>query len=822
MIVKKKKALPKPKKRRPIIPEKKPKCSDCGLCKNAKNVKMEAVGSKDSDIMVINDYPGIREDTVNKPFQGRVGEMFYKLMEKADLDPDEMYITHAVKCRPKGIDVPTKAEYKSCLPHLIKEIEEIAPKFVLILGSGVVQPLLGKGFKKNKNCIIEKDGIKYMILDNPSSVLKKPSLEKLMLGNFKRFRKLMSGDLDDGDTLNWHYVDSAEKFKQCIKDLQNEKEVVAYDIETTGLKFYDPKLYLATIGFAIKGKEWVVPFNHPDAPWCGNHELHKKMYHHLIKALKGKICVAHNGKFDNKFLRFRYGYCPVLDHDTMLMSYMIDENEPNDLKNLSKIYCNANDYAVDATMVLKFPMHVVAKYNAFDVHYTRRLYFIFKEMLEKDARTKAIYDNIVMPASKCYEDAEMEGVYLDPIRMTEAIEDNYDTVQKHLNVLKKMFPQVSNWNSNPQINKLLFEDLGLPILERTAKGAPSNSGEKVLPRLVDKHPVVQALLDYREHLKLGQFFAGWKEELDETGRMHPSFLIHGTVTGRPSCKEPNLQQTPRDASIRSLVTAPEGWILVEADYSQAELRIAAMMSGDPVMKMCFQTKIDIHYKTASTVAGVPLDKVTKEMRKKAKAVNFGFVYGMGGKKFKDYARDKYQVDMTQEEAFESRDAFFSTYAGLQPWHERQRRLVHKFGYVRSIIGRKRNLPEIYSRDQGTMAEAERQSINSPVQGFGSDLDVFSLIRIRKEISYEICRPIGTIHDAILVMVKIEHLGKVVPEIVRIMTDNKTVEKTFNCPPITIPIEVEVKAGAWGKGTVIYDDKNGLMMDKIIELKKGVA
>lgn len=192
---------------------------------------------------------------------------------------------------------------------------------------------------------------------------------------------------------------------------------------------------------------------------------------------------------------------------------------------------------------------------------------------------------------------------------------------------------------------------------------------------------------------------------------------------------------------------------------------------------------------------------------------------MGGKKFKDYARDKYQVDMTQDEAFEARNAFFGTYSGLQPWHERQRRLVHKFGYVRSIIGRKRNLPEIYSKDQGTMAEAERQAINSPVQGFGSDLDVFSLIRIRKEISYDICRPVGTVHDAILMMVKIEHLAEVVPQIVKIMTDNKTVEETFKCPPITIPIEVEVKAGAWGKGTVIYDDKNGVIMDKIKEVQE---
>lgn len=779
---------------------------------------MKPVGSKDSNIMIINDYPGIREDQANKPFQGKVGDMFYKLMDKAEIDPEDCYITHAVKCRPRGIDVPTKSEFKTCLRHLVKEITTVKPKYVLILGSGVVQPLLGVGFKRNKNCIIKKNGIQFMILDNPSSVLKKPSLEKLMLGNFKRFKKMMDGSLDDGDTLNWHYVNSTKKFKECLRDLKNEKIAISYDIESTGLEWWNPKLYLGTIGFGVEGKEWVVPFNHPDSPWTGKFKFHKKMYYHLMEALKGKTCIAHNGKFDNKFLRFRMGYCPDMTDDTMLMSYILDENEPNDLKNLSKIYCNANDYAIDASEILKFPMTVVAKYNAFDVHYTRRLYFIFKDMLKKDTITERIYIHQVMPSSKAYEDAEMEGVYIDPDGLASMFEENYDKVRGLLDELKEMCPQVNNWNSTQQVGKLLFEELKMPILERTKTGNPSTSGETVLPRLVEYHPVVQKLLDYREHKKLGEFLVSWKDCI-VNNRMHPSYLIHGTVTGRPSCKSPNLQQVPRDVSIRSLVTAPPGWVLIESDYSQAELRIAAMMSGDPVMKQCYQTKIDLHKRTAATVAHVLLEEVTKDMRKKAKAVNFGFVYGMGWRKFKDYARDKYGVIMTEDEAREARELFFELYAGLKPWHQRQRDLVHKFGYVRSILGRKRRLPEVFSTDQGTMAEAERQAINSPVQGFGSDLDVQSLIRIRKEIPRDICRAVGTIHDAILMYVRPWALDKVVAKVVDIMKDHKHIEKLFKTVPITVPIEVEVKVGPWGKGEVIYDDEHGLITDTIEKYQK---
>lgn len=607
MIVKVKKKLP---------------CQKCELCNNIKE-PMKSIGPVDSDIMIITDYPGIRESQYGKPLQGKPGAMFYKLMEQAEINPKECYITHAVKCNPKGVEKPTTAEYKACLPNLLKEIEQVKPKFVLIMGSGIVQPMLKVGFKKNKNCIVTKDGIQYMIINHPSGVVKKPSLEKLLLGNFKRFKRLITGNLSEGEEFNWHLVSDGGKFKKFLRELEVEK-IISYDIETTGLNCFDKNIYLGTIGFGLKGKEWVVPFNHPEAPWCGNHKLHNKMIAKIILAMQGKTCIAHNGKFDNKFLRFRYGYAPLMTADTMLMSYALDENEPNGLKELSKIYCNANDYAIDTTNILKFPLLTVAEYNAYDVHYTRRLYFIFLEKLKKDPKTKRIYDKIIMAASKPYEDAELHGVYIDPVKMAEAFESNFDITRKLLKQLNDMFPEVTNWNSGPQINKLLFETLKMPILERTAKGRPSNSGETVLPRLKDKHPVIQILLDYRENRDLGKFLTGWKKAIDPvTHRMHPNFLIHGTVTGRPSCKEPNLQNTPKNELLRSLITAPPGWVLIESDYSQAELRIGAMMSGDPVMKMCYQTGIDVHLKTASSVSGVPLEKVTKPMRKKAKAVNFG-------------------------------------------------------------------------------------------------------------------------------------------------------------------------------------------------------
>lgn len=193
---------------------------------------------------------------------------------------------------------------------------------------------------------------------------------------------------------------------------------------------------------------------------------------------------------------------------------------------------------------------------------------------------------------------------------------------------------------------------------------------------------------------------------------------------------------------------------------------------------------------------------------------------MGWRKFRDYARDKYGVDYTEQEAKAIRKAFFEVYSYLHPWHERQRKLVRKFGYVRSWIGRKRNLPEIYSNDEGTQAEAERQAINSPVQGLGSDLNLFSLVRINRELDLRYILPIGTVHDAILFMVRLDKLHQISPQVQKIMMDSKTIEKTFKTAPITIPLEIEMKAGPWGAGEVIYDENDGLKMDVIKKLQGG--
>jgi len=349
------------------------------------------------------------------------------------------------------------------------------------------------------------------------------------------------------------------------------------------------------------------------------------------------------------------------------------------------------------------------------------------------------------------------------------------------------------------------------------------------------HECVTDLLTYRGHKQqLSFFIEGWKPFIAES-RIHPSFKLHGTVTGRPSCQHPNFQQVPRDSRIRSLIGAPEGWALIEADLSQIELRIVAELSRCPSMMEAFVNEQDIHWRTClgeleryagqrelvldtAKKAGLKsssyaeaiellrkigpneaaeINPLWKEMRKKAKAVGFGYVYGMWWRKFMQYARDNYDMVLTEKEAQQSRISYFQMYP-LEGWHNNQRRFAREYGYVCALSGRKRRLPLAQSRDDTPeRAEALRQAINSPVQGFASDINLMVLLELRARFPRSVVKPVITVHDAILVEVREDYVKRVTHALEEIMRGPKLF-LTFGIE-LVVPIEGEVKIGPWGSG-----------------------
>ncbi len=252
--------------------------------------------------------------------------------------------------------------------------------------------------------------------------------------------------------------------------------------------------------------------------------------------------------------------------------------------------------------------------------------------------------------------------------------------------------------------------------------------------------------------------------------------------------------------IRSQIGAPDGWEFFEADYSQIELRVAAMLANEKTMLRIFRTGGDIHKATATAVTGIPEDELTSEERKKAKAVNFGFIYGMGWRKFIDYAFTKYDVTLNERQGKEFRRRYFEIYSDLTEWHNKQRRIVHQLGQVRTLTGRIRHLPEIYSPDNDLIAQAERNAINSPVQGFAAELTLMSIIEALRTFSPKDIVISGTIHDAIAGRVRTAVKMKILKQLKAIMESPEIL--SILGINLTIPIEVEVKTGNWGIGQTL--------------------
>lgn len=801
------------------------KCTLCRLSQTAKTNCLGGLGPRRSKVMVVGEAPGRREDEEGVPFVGSSGRLLHTVLGEAGVE--DYYTTYAVRCHPPT-KAPTKGEIKKCSSWLQEEVSKVKPKFVLLMGNVPLMSITGRaGIKKSRGRPFERDGIIYLPTYSPSFVLRDERHRAPFEADIAIFAEIVrTGGIPRENNLDWTIVDTEDKVTAMLKAL---KGTVSYDLETTGLHAWETGAKVVSIGFGTRGKQWCLPVFHRESPWSGDDIA--RILARIDRRLRDCFIVAHNGKFDAVWMRVHFDLDWKPDFDTMLAHYMVDENQRHGLKLLAQLYYGAPNYDVDGDEKRgEGPLYQHCWYLAHDVYYTRRLRFTLGKLLARDPGVQRVFKHLLMPCSDLFIEVAINGVYINVARMQE--------VEKHL---KQQLAEASkelakygdiNWGSPKQLSKLLYEDLKLPILEKTKTGAPSSS-ESVLLRL--DHPIASNLLKWRRAKKnLGTFIEGWKGFLDKNNRLHPNFKLHGTVTGRPSCADPNLQQVPRDPIIRSLISAPAGYVLIEVDLSQAELRIAAELSRDPVLMYAYDHGLDAHWMTAMREierAGAMKEEVIatarkhtgkklryaeaievlkemhpdeaaaihpgwKNVRKKAKAVNFGYLYGMWWKKFKIYARDNYGVVVTDKQAQDSRKAFFELYRGLPKWHERQRRYARRNGYVRALSGRKRRLPNaMLPHDCPERGDAERQAINSPVQCFASELNLMTALQLHRE--FPEVRIAGTVHDAILFEVPEDRVQTVVNRTLKIM-EHPDLLDTLDVK-LRVPIEGEAKVGPWGTG-----------------------
>lgn len=705
---------------------------------------------------------------------------------------------------PSPLEVDFKHDYYQSDKKIDWNPQEIEKNYdlILICGSLALKPFkLGITFNEAKGCLLKQ---KFLVTVTPEEAKFKDKKKESLNLSLRMLDKLRKGESTE-NTVAHTIVDSEDTISEMLFDIINSP-AISIDTETSGLTPFVPDRFMASMGVATKNHAWTIPLEHQQSPWKGNYEKQRDIINKVKKFSKHCELVGHNGKFDTLWISNCYGIWFNFTFDTMLAHYNLDENGLHGLDVLAEKYLGVNQYDIPVSEKhgygdLKSHCH----YLAMDVRYTYDLYVVLDKLLNKDPMTRFVFENITMPASQCFARAENNGTYISPTALKEST-DYWEQQLKESQDKLNSYGTI-NWNSSKQVAEFLFKTLKLPVLDKTPGGTPSCS-ESVLLRLSKEHEVPGLLLKSRRADKmLSTFLRPWKDlmALDGNNRIHPGFKVHGTVTGRPSSSQPNLQQVPREVSVRSVIQAPPGWTFIEGDLSQAELRIAAEMSQDPELKLCYQTGIDVHARTVESVFGIDRSVMTKEQRKKGKAVNFGFVYGMGWKKFMDYARDNYGQVFTEEEAKTTRQKFFRLYSALPDWHKRQRAFVHKKGYVRNLIGRKRRLPdalrdEINEEDRVKIAQAERNSINSPVQSLASDINLSAFIALCKKFPDDnLMKPEGTIHDAIAVIAKNEIAEEVCYWMKYYMEHSPVLEKLGI--KMTVPVEAEVEIGSWGKGEV---------------------
>ncbi|NOT03597.1 MAG: DNA polymerase I [Anaerolineales bacterium] len=598
-------------------------------------------------------------------------------------------------------------------------------------------------------------------------------------------------------------VDSDEKLDKLKKALEKSK-VISFDTETTSTE--EVSAELVGISLAVKeGQGYYIPIGHSS----GNNLPLKKVITALTPSMTdakiGKV--AHNAKYDYIVL-VRHGLViSPLTFDTMLAEFIVDPSSRHlGLKNLSSIRLGEEMTHIEELIgkgkkqisMADVAIESVAPYAAADAETTLRLMPIMQKELERVNGTKLLAE-IDMPLTPILADMEMTGALID----TKFFSEMSVELAKRLAEIEKEIFQLAgktfNINSPQQLSDVLFNHLRLEPPDKgrkTATGFYSTSAD-VLEALRDKHPILEWILENRELSKLKSTYVdALPAAMDTaTGRVHTSYSQIGAVTGRLSSNNPNLQNIPirteTGRRVRNGFIADKGNVLLSVDYSQIELRIVAHMAKDEAMLKAFRAGEDIHSTTAAAILDVELDKVTKEMRRHAKAINFGLIYGMSA-----FGLTR-TTDLTLAEAEDFVKAYFTKFPGVKKYLDGMRRQAAEIGYVETLLGRKRYFPALQGKINVQMKNREeREAINAPIQGTAADIMKLAMLKIPSALKAAGLKGkmLLQVHDELVLECPKSETQK---------TAQVVQDTMANAYPMSIPLETEARAGVnWGEMKVL--------------------
>ena len=574
-----------------------------------------------------------------------------------------------------------------------------------------------------------------------------------------------------------------------LPELLAQKEV-CFDTETTSLNELEAQIVGLALSWEVhKGYYILFP---EDFDLAGQWLSVLKPFFDSTTILK----IGQNLKYDLKVLT-NYGI-EVRGQlfDTMIAHYLLNPDMRHNMDLLSEAYLGYTPIAIDTLIGKKgkgqltmraVPAELQKEYAVEDTDVTLQLKHAFLPLLEKDQMVK-LFTEVEAPLVKVLAQMEYEGIRLDTHFLGELSKEiNTDLIALQTTIFDQA-GESFNLSSPKQLGDILFEKLKLLSKPKKTKTGQYATSEEVLSQLASEHPIVANVLEFRALQKLQSTYieALPREVNPRTGRVHTTFMQAVTATGRLSSNQPNLQnipiRTPRGSQIRkAFVPRNEDYTLLSADYSQIELRIIAALSEEDHMIEAFLQGQDIHRSTAAKVFAVPIEEVTKEQRSHAKTVNFGIIYGVSAIGLSQ------QTSLTRSQSKELIDTYYQTYPKLKGYIEKQIAFAREHGYVETILGRRRYLPDVYSRNQVVRGAAERNAVNAPIQGSAADIIKIAMVRIAQRLEREhlSTRMLLQVHDELLFDVPKPELEVVTPLI------REEMQQAYK---LSVPLIVEIGTG----------------------------
>lgn len=575
-----------------------------------------------------------------------------------------------------------------------------------------------------------------------------------------------------------------------------QSDLFAFDTETTSLRYMSAEV--VGVSFAIEaGEAAYVPFGHDymGAPEQLDRDDVLAQLKPLLEDANLKK-VGQNLKYDKNVLANHDICLEGIAEDTMVESYVLNSvSSRHDMDTLARNYLGVETITFESiagkgAKQLTFnqlDLEKAGPYAAEDADITLRLHQVLRPQLAEVGKLQSVYEDIDLPLVPVLSRMEQRGTLIN----ASTLRQHSQELAERMAELEKEAHQVAGENFNlgspKQLQVIFYEKMGLPVIKKTPKGAPSTA-EPVLQELAHEHELPRLILEHRSLSKLKSTYTDTLPELihHRTGRVHTSYHQAVTATGRLSSSEPNLQNIPirteQGRRIRQAFIAEKGYKLLAADYSQIELRIMAHLSGDKGLLTAFEKGEDIHKATAAEVFGVTLSEVSSDQRRSAKAINFGLIYGMSAF---GLAR---QLDVERKVAQQYIDRYFERYPGVLRYMDNIRKQAHDDGFVETLFGRRLYLPEINARNKQLQQAAERTAINAPMQGTAADIIKLAMIEVENWLLADhanTARMTMQVHDELILEVKEDAVDEIREGLIKRMS---------GAAQLAVPLLVEAGVG----------------------------